>query len=157
MLSAWRITKQKHSGSAFTGDGARLYGGRWNTAGTAIVYTAQSQALAALEMLIHLESPEILQRYVLMEASFEESFVADLDRTSLPKNWRADPPPAEVQALGDAWAAGKASAVLRVPSVIVPGESNFLLNPRHPDFRKVRIGKPVAFEFDRRLTAGRTA
>lgn len=155
MLSVWRIIKQKHAGSAFTGEGARLYGGRWNTAGTAIIYTAQSQALAALEMLVHLDSPAMLQKYLLIEASFDDSFVADLDRASLPKNWRADPPPIEVQVLGDDWAAGKASAVLRVPSVIVPGESNFLLNPGHPDFRKVRIGKPVVFEFDRRLVVGR--
>ncbi|GGA58501.1 hypothetical protein GCM10011507_07340 [Edaphobacter acidisoli] len=155
MLSAWRITKQKLVAQAFTGEGARLYGGRWNTRGTAVVYTAQSQALAALEMLVHLDSPQILQRYVLIEVSFDESLVAELDRSMLPKNWRADPPPAEVQALGDAWVAGKSSSVLRVPSVIVPGEANFLLNPRHPDFRKVRTGKPITFDFDRRLTAVR--
>jgi RES domain-containing protein len=155
MLSVWWITKQKHAGSAFTGEGARLYGGRWNTPGTVILYTAQSQALAVLEMLVHLDSPELLKAYVLFEVSMEESLVVDLDRSALPKNWRSEPPPARVQAMGDAWVESATSVVLRVPSVIVPGESNFLLNPRHPDFSRVQIGKPIPFQFDSRLSGGR--
>jgi RES domain-containing protein len=155
MLSVWRITKQKHAGSAFTGEGARLYGGRWNTPGTAIIYTAQSQALAVLEILVHLDSPELLKAYVLFEVSMEESLVVDLDRSALPKNWRSEPPPARVQAMGDAWVESADSVVLRVPSVIVPGESNFLLNPRHPDFIRVQIAKPIPFQFDSRLSGGR--
>lgn len=155
MLSVWKITQQKHAASAFTGEGARLYGGRWNTPGIPLIYTAQSQALAALEMLVHLDSPDLLKSYLLFAVSVPESFVSDLDLAALPKNWRDDPTPPAVQALGDAWAANEASVVLRVPSVVVPGESNFLLNPRHRDFSKLRIGKPISFRFDSRLVTPR--
>jgi RES domain-containing protein len=154
-LSAWRITKQKYARSAFGGAGARIYGGRWNSPGTAMIYTAQSQSLAVLEMLVHLDSPDLLRKYVLIpvsiDVSFDPSYVIDLSFATLPRNWKADPVPARVQAIGDDWVAGGASAVLRVPSALVPGESNFLLNPRHPDFGKLRIGKPIPFQYDPRL------
>jgi RES domain-containing protein len=150
-LSAWRITKQKHAKSAFHGDGARIYGGRWNSPGIAMIYTAQSQSLAVLEMLVHLDSPELLSKYVLFQVSIDPSHVKELDFASLPRNWKADPAPASVRAIGDDWIAGGASAVLRVPSTIVPGESNFLLNPRHQDFGNLRIGKALPFQFDPRL------
>ena len=150
-FSAWRITKQKHAKSAFTGEGARLYGGRWNSPGTAMIYTAQSQSLAVLEVLVHLDSPELLKKYVLFEVAVDEAYVDALDPSKLPRNWTVDPAPSEVQTIGDDWAAGGTSAVLRVPSTLVPGESNFLLNPRHPDFRKLRIGKALLFLFDPRF------
>ncbi len=151
-LSAWRITKQKHAKSAFDGEGARLYGGRWNSPGTRMIYTAQSQSLAVLEVLVHLDSPELLKKYVLFEVSIDLSCMRDLDFSLLPRNWKADPAPAKVQAIGDDWVAGGSSAVLRVPSTLVPGESNFLLNPRHPDFAKLRIARAHPFQFDPRLT-----
>jgi RES domain-containing protein len=116
-----------------------------------MVYTAQSQSLAALEMLVHLDSPELLNRYVLFQVSIDPVHVEDLDPTTLPRNWKADPAPARVRAIGDDWVASGASAVLRVPSTLVPGESNFLLNPRHKDFAGLRIGKALPFQFDPRL------
>jgi RES domain-containing protein len=116
-----------------------------------MIYTAQSQSLAVLEMLVHLDSPDLLRKYVLFEVSIDLSGVIDLSLATLPRNWRADSVPARVQALGDDWVAGGASAVLRVPSALVPGESNFLLNPRHSDFGKLRIGKPIPFQYDPRL------
>ena len=150
-LSAWRITKQKHAKSAFSGEGARIYGGRWNSPGTTMIYTAQSQALAVLEMLIHLDSPELLKRYSLFEVEMDLLYVAELDLSNLPRNWRANPTPAGVRALGDDWVASRRSVVLRVPSALVPAESTFLLNPQHPDFSKLCIGKAVPFQFDPRL------
>lgn len=151
-LSVWRITKQKHAKPAFSGEGARLFGGRWNSPGTAVVYTAQSQSLAVLEMLVHLDSPELLKKYLLFEVMIDPSCVRELDLSSLPRNWKANPAPAKVQAMGDDWVAGGSSAVLRVPSTLVPGESTFLLNPHHPDFRNLRIGKPLPFQFDPRFS-----
>jgi RES domain-containing protein len=152
-LTAWRITKRKHAKAAFNGEAARQFGGRWNQPGVAIVYTAGSQSLAALEMLVHLDSSELLQKYVLFEVGIEESLVTQVERSQLPRDWRADPPPEKVRALGDEWALAAVSAVLRVPSVMVPGEDNFLLNPRHRDFPQLRIGKPQPFQFDPRLAA----
>jgi RES domain-containing protein len=102
-------------------------------------------------MLVHLDSPDILKKYVLFQVSIDPSYVIDLSLASLPRNWKADPVPAKVQAIGDDWVAGGASAVLRVPSALVPGESNFLLHPRHPHFGKLQIGKPIPFQYDPRL------
>ena len=151
MITAWRIVKRKHAKTAFTGEGARLYGGRWNSPGVAIVYTAESQSLAALEMVVHLDSPELLRSYVVVEVGIDESMVAKVERIQLPRNWRADPPPHKVREIGDAWAAAGASAVLQVPSAILPAEHNFLLNPRHRDFPRLIIGKPSPFQIDLRL------
>lgn len=151
MITAWRIVKRKHASRAFTGEGARRYGGRWNSPGIAIVYTAESQSLAALEMVVHLDSSELLHNYVVFEVGIDESLVAKVETSHLPRNWRADPPPMKVLEIGDAWAEAGTSVVLRVPSAILPPEHNFLLNPRHRDFSKLRIGKPSAFRFDPRL------
>jgi RES domain-containing protein len=150
-FSAWRITKEVHAGSAFSGEGARLYGGRWNSRGSAVIYTAQSQSLAVLEMLVHLDSPELLKHFVLFEVTIPSALVEDLDLTKLPRNWKENPIPVEVQAVGDSWLQRQPSAVLRVPSTLVPSESNFLLNPAHPEFRRLHMGKAVPFAFDGRL------
>lgn len=154
-MKAWRITQQKHARSAFSGEGARLYGGRWNSVGVPLVYVAQSQSLAVLEMLVHLDAPALLKKYVFLEMVFDASLVLDLDPSSLPKNWQSDPVPAAVQAIGDRWLLSGDSAVLRVPSALVPEESNFLLNPLHPDFAKINVSRPQLFRFDPRLTRGR--
>ena len=154
-MQAWRITQQKHARAAFSGEGARLYGGRWNSPGVAMVYAAQSQSLAVLEVLVHLDAPGLLRKYVFLEATFDESMVIELGRASLPKNWQMDPVPKSVQAVGDKWAASGESAVLRVPGVLVPDESNYLLNPRHPDFAKLTVSRPHAFRFDARSAKSR--
>jgi RES domain-containing protein len=150
-FTAWRITKAKHAKSAFSGEGARLYGGRWNSPGTAMIYSAQSQSLAVLEVLVHLDSPELLKKYVFFEIAIDSSYLTELDPSALPRNWKMSPPPAKVQAIGDDWIASGRSAVMRVPSALVPAESSFLLNPRHPDFRKLRIGSALPFQFDDRF------
>jgi len=151
-LTAWRIIKRRQIKTAFTGSGAREYGGRWNSPGVAVVYTAETQSLAVLEILVHLDSPELLQTYLLISVEIDESSVSDIQRSQLPRNWRADPAPAKLRAIGDSWVLARGSAVLRVPSALIPAENNFLLNPLHPGFRKLQIGKPVNFQFDPRLS-----
>src|SRR5271165_3206173 len=99
MVSAWRITKRKHARSAFSGEGARIYGGRWNSPGTAMIYTAQSQSLAVLEVLVHLDSPELLKKYVLFEVVIDPSWVRELALSGLPRNWKGSPTPASVRAI----------------------------------------------------------
>ncbi len=150
-FSAWRITKEVHAKSAFSGEGARLYGGRWNSRGTPLIYTAQSQSLAVLEMLVHLDSPELLRHFVLFEVTVPSALVEVLDAAKLPRNWSANPIPEETQELGDDWVRSRRSAVLRVPSTLVPAECNFLLNPAHAEFRKLHMGKAIPFAFDARL------
>ena len=151
-FTAWRITKRKHGKTAFSGSGARKYGGRWNSPGTAIVYTAQTQSLAVLEMLVHLDGPELLQRYVVIGVEIEDELVRNVELSDLPRNWRADPAPVSLRRIGDEWIEAATSAVLRIPSTLVSAESNFLLNPAHPDFKKLLFGYPVSFHFDQRLS-----
>ena len=150
MPEAWRIVKEKHAGTAFTGEGAAKTGGRWNSRGVAVVYTSGTKALAALENLVHL-NPPVLFNYVVIRIEFPDNFVARVPRASLPRDWRVEPPPASTKQFGDAWVRAGTSAILAVPSVIISGELNFLLNPAHADFNRIVRGTPEAFAFDPRL------
>lgn len=150
-VRGWRIVTARHKGTAFSGDGARLYGGRWNSPGRAAVYVAGSASLAVLEMLAHLPVEEFPRAYVLIEAEFDEGLVARVEAGGLPAGWRESPPPPEVQHVGDDWLAEARSAVLQVPSAIVPVEWNFLLNPAHPDFARIKIGRETDIRLDPRL------
>ena len=123
-ITAWRIFKKKYRGSAFTGEGARRFGGRWNSKGVAIIYTSETVSLAVLEILVHLGTPRILDSYLLAPVTFEENLVRVAPLGKLPANWRKEPAPIRLQTIGDQWVASGAAAVLRVPSVIIPTESN---------------------------------
>jgi RES domain-containing protein len=102
-------------------------------------------------MVVHLDSSELLHHYVVFEVGIDESLVVKIGWSQLPRNWRADPSPKKVREIGDEWARAGTSAVLQVPSATLPTEYNFLLNPRHPDFPRLAIGKPSPFRFDARL------
>jgi RES domain-containing protein len=154
MATGWRIVKSRHASTAFDGEGARLYGGRWNSPGTRMVYTSSTISLAVLEVLVHLQKANLLSSYSLIAARFDDAFVESLDRSMLPDGWRSYPAPSELQRIGDEWVRSQRSAVLEVPSVIVERESNYLLNPAHPDFSSVVIREPEPFTFDERLLAG---
>ena len=152
MPEAWRIIKEKHAATAFSGEGARLFGGRWNSRGVPVVYTSSTYSLAALESLVHL-NPSVPFNYVASRIKLDPALLETIPPKALPPDWREEPPPPSSKAVGDAWVREARSAVLALPSVIIPGESNYLLNPAHPDFSKVSIGKPEAFVFDPRLLA----
>jgi len=151
LITAWRLVKPRHTAAAFDGEGARLHGGRWNSPGIRVAYASDSIALAALEVLAHLQSTKVLQAYSLVPVRFPEESVEILDAASLPAGWRRFPSPVENQAIGDRWVAERRSLILRVPSVIVPAAANFLINPSHPEFGKVAVGRPERFAFDPRL------
>jgi RES domain-containing protein len=115
------------------------------------VYSAGSRSLAILETLTRLESIVPLPAFVIVTVRFDPSLVERLEPGDLGANWRVQPPSPVTQVLGDAWVESGRSAVLEVPSVVVPEESNFLINPAHPDFRKIRFGRPQPLELDPRL------
>jgi RES domain-containing protein len=148
---AWRIIQRKFAKLAFSGEGARLFGGRWNSPAQAVVYTAQSLALAALEILVHVDSDKLLQSYVAIPVTIDPQLITQVDVSALPNNWRAYPASKATRTIGDAWITQGILPVLQVPSAVIPTESNFLLDPSHKDFRKLRIGKAQRFRFDRRL------
>ncbi|MDQ3747676.1 MAG: RES domain-containing protein [Acidobacteriota bacterium] len=136
----------------FDGEGAFLFGGRWNSRGTRILYTAGSLSLAALEMLVHLNDEEILLSYSFATAEFNESLILPVEEfRALPENWSDSPPPLDIQRIGDEWANSRASVVLKVPTSVLPVEFNYLINKEHPEFSKVKFGKPQTFTFDERL------
>lgn len=151
MPTAWRIVKTKHVRGAFDGIGARRYGGRWNSVGVPVVYVSGSISLALLEVLVHAEDSGILPAYSIFEVNIPPHLVTAVDRDHLPTNWHETPSPPTLTALGDVWVADQASAALEVPSVIVHTESNYLLNPNHPDFASIVIGTARPFPFDERL------
>jgi RES domain-containing protein len=153
-ITAWRIVKARHAADAFDGKGARVEGGRWNSPGMPTVYTSQSAALAALEMLVHLGRASVLHGYVVIPCTFEDAMVSRLDRKRLPRNWRSYPAPGALQLIGDEWLTRGASAVLEVPSAVIETDSNYLLNPQHSDFQAIHVMDLRPFEFDVRLVGG---
>ena len=127
-----------------------MHGGRWNSPGTPVVYTAGSLSLAMLEVMVHLDDyATLVDSYSYIPVEMPQNLMTTLVRA--PAGWRSNPPRAASQRAGDAWAASLRSAVLSVPSVLAPDERNYLLNPRHPDFGKISVGKPQRLPFDRRL------
>jgi RES domain-containing protein len=157
MATGWRIVKSRYASTAFDGEGARLYGGRWNSPGTRMVYTSSTISLAVLEVLVHLQEASLLSSYSLLSVSFDDALVERLERSRLRDGWRTYPPPSELQRIGDEWVRSQRSAVLAVPSVIVEHESNYLLNTAHPESPSVVIGEPEPFTFDERLPGGSDA
>lgn len=154
-VRAWRIVKTRHARRAFTGEGAREYGGRWTGKGVAAVYTSATQSLALLEVLVHLGSAAPLASYTTIPVDFDEALVWRPRPRDLPEGWRVIPAPAAVRSFGDAWVQSGRSAVLAVPSAVVPAETNYVMNPAHPRFGEIRIGKAEPFAVDVRLRAGR--
>ena len=124
----------------------------WNSKGVAVVYIAGSLALASIEMIVNLPAPQLLHKYVRISARISLDLVSDLSETDLPQDWNSRPISPSTRAIGDRWVKKQGSAVFRVPSIVVPDEYNYLLNPSHPDFVKIEIGKPIIYYFDHRLT-----
>lgn len=150
-MRIWRLTKTRHASSAFDGEGARLYGARWNSRGTRVAYGSSDSALAVLEVLVHMASGGTLPGYSLVSARLDDAFIEDLPPSALPNDWNASPVPPSVQAVGDGWIRKGASLALRVPSALVPAAYNILVNLAHPDIDRLTVESIDPFEFDPRL------
>ncbi len=151
MLTAWRIVKARFADEAFTGDRSLVTAGRWHSAGTRVIYTAESISLATLEIMVHLDSGLSFPEFVAIPCYFHEVLVEELDVAQLPAHWFAAASPPELRKFGDVWACDGVSAVLKVPSAVTRLEFNYLLNPEHPDFRSIDIGEPRRVTLDSRL------
>ncbi|HXG70185.1 MAG TPA: RES domain-containing protein [Gemmatimonadaceae bacterium] len=149
-MRLWRLAAASHA--ALDGEGTRRYGSRWTPHGYAVVYASATLSLAALECLVHAD-PD-LQPPSLVAISIDVPsgvVIKAIDRADLPPDWRDYPAPASLAALGARWLESSASAVLSVPSVLIPTERNYLLDPSHAQFRRCSAGSPEPFLFDRRL------
>ncbi|WP_303856665.1 RES family NAD+ phosphorylase [Salinicola salarius] len=149
---AYRLVKRKYQDTAFDGEGARLYGGRWNSPGRACVYVASSESLALLEIMVHLESYRLLDAYALLRLTLPTVSILSVGVEDLPDNWQEAPAPAETAELGDGWLTSGQSLALALPSVVAPREFNYMLNPGHPLFDPiVAAAEPLPFKPDPRL------
>lgn len=151
-LEVWRITSERYAERAFDGEGARLYGGRWNHPGTPVVYVSHTLSLCALEYLVHLE-PELAPKdLVAIRAKIPTDVrIRRVEVSELPPGWRTYPAPDSLRDLGTAWGRSAETAILAVPSAIIPQELNYMLNPGHPDFGRIRLDPAEPFAFDPRL------
>ncbi len=150
-MKAWRLCALQYARAAFSGEGAKLYGGRWSTPGIPLAYSSESRALTVIEILANAEEAERLfaREWVFVPAEIPVDCIEK--PTRVPDDWRQYPHTTATQAFGTEWVKSQRSTALRVPSAVVPGEFNYLLNPGHPDFAKVKLGKPEPFSFDPRL------
>jgi RES domain-containing protein len=151
MTSAWRIVREGQARTAFSGEGAWRYGGRWNSPGVRVVYASEHQSTAALAILVHTAPLIPDEKYKAFRLEWPDSFTETFQIKMLPANWRISPPPSETMEIGNRWAKERRSAVLALPSAISPADINFLLNPEHRDFRRIRIAPPIDYAFDPRL------
>lgn len=150
-LTVWRICLPEFADTAFTGIGAEKFGGRFNSPGYAIVYTSGSLSLALLEMLVQANAVKRLMRQVCIPAEIDDNHLKIYEKEELTTAWNAIPYSHVSQRIGDQWLKSQESLVLRIPSVVVPQEHNFLINPRHPDFQSVIVKEPFPVPFDYRL------
>lgn len=147
-ITTFRLVKRIHFDSAFNGEGARLYGGRWNSPGVPVVYTSESLALCCLEIFVHLPSYKLLNDYVYFKLSFDSELVTNAE---ISDGWSVRPVSKVSQSIGDKWILDNNFPVLKVPSVIIPEGANYLLNTGHSDIQRIKIGKPSPMVFDPRL------
>lgn len=142
----------RHASTAFSGEGAIRYGGRWNPPGVRVVYTSSSVALAVLEVLAYRKATKPLPPRLLFRVHLAAGQVRQLEPSALPEDWNAYPYPTSTQRVGAAWVDEGATVALAVPSVLVPQEANVVLNCAHPDFPGLRVEGPEPFPFEPRLT-----
>jgi len=149
-LLAYRLVAPKWAATALSGEGARLYGGRWNSIGRPMVYLSTSRALAALELLVHLPTAgsRKIPRTLVSVRIPRQLIGGELWQS---EGWQDDPPGKATTDQGDDWLSVAKTAAVLAPSALIPEEHNLLLNPQHPDFQKVEIVKTSPFFFDPRL------
>lgn len=153
-MVVYRIEREKYLDTTLKGIGAALTEGfRWNSLNTYLVYTAESRALATLEVSVHLDLSEDLpeDRYYVEILIPDNIEILELRNKDLPKGWDSKPPILETQFIGDDFVIENDAAVLKVPSSIVPPESNYLINPNHPDAKKIKVISTNKMMFDNRL------
>jgi RES domain-containing protein len=153
-MRVYRIEREKYLATTLTGTGAaRTEGYRWNSLNTYLVYTSESRALAMLEVSVHLDLSEDLpadRHYVEIEIP-DDIEILELAEEDLPDNWNTKPPGVETQFIGDDFTGQNEAAILKVPSAIVAREYNYLINPNHPDAKRITVVSTQRLVFDSRF------
>jgi len=150
-MVVFRLVREKFS-SALSGKGAALRGARWNSMGVELIYTAGNRSLAMAEVAVHLTLATLPPDNVMLSISIPDNMkLAEISVSDLPDNWNTFPHPISTQRIGDSFVAKAERAVLKIPSVVTQGDFNYLINPKHPDFPRIKIESLEKFPFDRRL------
>ena len=150
-MIVFRLSKSKYS-KDLSGAGAEKTGGRWNSKGKALIYTSASRALCVTEIAVHTPLGIVPKDYELISLELPDaSGILEIKTADLPHNWKSFPHPNSTQAFGDSFITSGKHLVLKVPSAVVQGDFNYLINPRHPDSPKVKVISIEPFQFDERL------
>jgi RES domain-containing protein len=150
-MEVFRLSRKKHP-IALSGKGAAMFGARWNFKGTEIVYVAQNRALAMAEVAVHLSLATLPKDFVMLTIDIPDTISIELlDEKKLQKGWNVFPHSFATQVLGDDFIKRNETCLLKVPSAIVKGDFNFLINPYHEDFKLITIIDKTDFPFDKRI------
>ena len=150
-MFVYRLTRKRHP-IVLSGIGASIAGGRWNTKGVEIIYCTEGRALAMAEILVHLSSGTLPNDYLMSEIEIPKSVLIEcVNESDLPEDWNTFPPRKAVQKIGDLFILSKKACVLKVPSAVIPQNFNYLINPNHHDFNKIKVVSSADFPFDVRL------
>lgn len=150
-MIVYRLSKKKYRND-LSGKGAEIGGGRWNSIGNAILYTVENRALCTAEIAVHTPLGITPKDYFLISIVVPENArIKQINKNGLPKNWKTFPLIPSTKKIGDEFVKQNEFLVLKVPSAVIQGEFNFLINPNHKDFKKVKIKSVEPFEFDKRL------
>jgi RES domain-containing protein len=154
----YRILRKPYARRPFDGEGAFRFGGRWSSPGVRLVYASEHLSLAMVEYFVHIDPDNPPKDLVVVMADVPENVSrVHLNPKQLPADWRRSPAPPSLAAIGDAFVRGRRAAILVVPSVVAPAEFNWLIDPQHPGFSKIRVHRPEPFQYDARFFAGGTS
>lgn len=151
MATFYRIVQAEWAASAMTGDGARLFGGRWNPPGVSAVYLADSRALAALEIIVNAPCEVSTLAWRIFEVDVPDDLIESARPEALPKDWQALPSSPGAKRFGGDWLRERRAVALKLPSAVIPEEWTLLLNPQHPRAGQLRVSEPKVFRFDPRV------
>lgn len=150
-MKVYRLSKRKYA-SQLNGKGAAKFGNRWNSKGVEMIYTAESRSLAMAEVVVHLTLATLPSDFVMIEIDIPNKLeVLEIESSALKKDWKNNPPSMSTQSIGDEFVNASKQCVMKVPSVVVQGDFNYLINPHHSDFRKIKVSEIISFPFDSRL------
>jgi RES domain-containing protein len=148
----FRVLRQAYARAPFDGEGAYRYGGRWSSPGTRLVYTSEHQSLAMLEYFVHLDPEDAPDDLVLATADVPDGISREqLHARKMPTHWRETPAPRELAQIGDEFVKKGVTCLLLVPSALAVNENNWLINPGHPEFRKIALRATESLRYDPRM------
>lgn len=150
-MEAYRLSREMYA-SILSGKGAAIKGARWNSIGMEMIYTASNRSLAMAEVAVHFTLATLPSDYMMIIIFIPDDIsLLKLNTSDLPKDWNTFPHPSSTQTIGDNFIIENKYCVLQIPSVVTRGDFNLLINPRHPDFSKIKIVGAEKFPFDKRI------